>query len=276
MKALMPAKLIRTLLPSPDLQLRGGAGGMIPMQPAPIGDDILAKLKGALGELVERLRTGLGDELISVVLFGGAARGRFDPAVSDANVMIVLRTVTIDILDRIGTAADPFRRMFQLSLLTVTESDLPDSVEVFPTKFLDIQRHHEILWGKDVTTAFEVPRDRLERHALRQLMNLHLRLRQVYLEARTRPEQLDGMIRRSVSTLLLQLGILLELKMGKVCESTEDVLEAAAAAHLDRGKIAEFIEFKYGRREVDADALPSFYGAFMQEVEAVMKLGGVR
>ena len=250
-------------------------GGMHGMQSAS-GDDVLAKLKVALGEFVERLRSALGDELVSVVLFGGAARGRFDPAISDANVMLVLRSVTIDVLDQIGTAAEPFRRTFQLSLLTVTESDLPDSVEVFPTKFLDIQRFHETLWGKDVTTSFEVPRDRLQRHALRQLMNLHLRLRQVYLDARTRPEQLDAMIRRSVSTLLLQLGILLELRMGKACETTDDLLAAAASANLDRGKIAEFIEFKYGRLDVEANALPEFYGAFMREVEAVMKLGGIR
>jgi predicted nucleotidyltransferase len=240
------------------------------------GDDVLAKLKVALGEFVERLRAALGDELVAVVLFGGAVRGRFDPAVSDANVMLVLRSVTIDILDRIGAAGEPFRRTFQLSLLTVTESDLPDSVEVFPTKFLDIQRFHETLWGKDVTASFEVPRDRLQRHALRQLMNLHLRLRQVYLDARTRPEQLDAMIRRSVSTLLLQLGILLELRMGKVCETTDDVLAAAVSVNLDRAKIAEFIEFKYGRFDVEAEAMPAFYGAFMREVEAVMKLGGLR
>jgi predicted nucleotidyltransferase len=248
---------------------------MIEMQSTSV-DDALARLKGALNEFVERLRTALGDELISVVLFGGAARGRFDPAVSDANVMLVLRSVTTELLDRISTASEPFRRMFKLSLLTVTESDLPDSVEVFPTKFLDIQRFHETLWGKDVTTAFEVPRDRLQRHAMRQLMNLYLRLRQVYLEARNRPEQLDSMIRRSVSTLLLQLGILVELKTGKACESVEDVLAAVGSANLDRTKIAEFIEFKYGRHDVAPDALPAFYGAFMREVEAVMKLGAVR
>lgn len=225
---------------------------------------------------MDRLKGSLGDDLVSAVLFGGAARGRFDPAVSDANVMLVLRTVTIDILDRVGAATEPFRLLFQLSLLTVTEDDLADSVEVFPTKFLDIQRHHETLWGKDVTSTFEVPRDRLKRHALRQLMNLHLRLRQVYLEARSRPEQLDGMIRRSVSTLLLQLGILLELRTGRACETTGELLDAASTAGLEKKKIGEFIDFKYGRHDVEATALPAFYGAFMREVEAALKLGGDR
>lgn len=243
---------------------------------SPSGDEVLARLRVSLGELVDRLKAALGDDLVSVVLFGGAARGRFDPAVSDANVMLVLRAVSIAVLDKIGTAVEPFRLVFQLSLLTVTEEDIVDSVEVFPTKFLDIQRHHQTLWGKDVVSAFDIPRDRLKRHALRQLMNLHLRLRQVYLEARNRPEQLDGMIRRSVSTLILQLGILLELRTGKECETTEEILDAAALANLDRAKLVKFIDYKYGRCDVEVSALPAFYDSFMQAVESTLRLGGER
>lgn len=239
-------------------------------------DGVITELKSALRDLADRLSASLREDLVSVVLFGGAARGQFDPRVSDANVMVVLRADSLEILDAISVATQPFLRQFQLSLLTVTEEDLPDSAEVFPTKFLDIQRYHETLWGKDVTTAFAVPRDRLERHALRQLMNLHLRLRQVYLEARGRPEVLDRMIRRSVSTLLLQLGILLELRSGKRCETNEEVLENASAAGLDRERLTEFLDFKYERRDVAVDALPEFYGSFMREVAVAMKLGTIR
>src|SRR3989442_15774605 len=162
--------------------------------PAAISQEpALTRLKDTLSTFVERLRAALGDDLVSVVLFGGAARGVFDPAASDANVMLVLRQVSLPLLDRVANAADAVRREFALSLLMLTESDLADSCEVFPTKFLDIRRHHEILWGRDVAGALVVPRERLERQARRELMNLHLRLRQAYLESRRRPEQLAAM-----------------------------------------------------------------------------------
>jgi predicted nucleotidyltransferase len=232
----------------------------------------LEKLNTGLAGFVQRLRAALGDDLISVVLFGSAARGSFDPAISDVNVMLVLRSVSVPILDQIAGAAEPARRDFLLSLLTVTEADLGDSAELFPTKFLDIQRNHRTLWGREVAVDLVVPRDRLERQARRQLVNLHLRLRQVYLESRTRPEQLDAMIRRSVATLLLNLGLLLELKLGRLCESPDSILAAAAEGGLDRAQLTKFVEFKHGRHPLAARELPAFYEAFMQQVQAVIRI----
>ena len=106
-------------------------------------DAALNKLQRGLSELITRLQSSLGETLISVILYGGVARGRFDPAVSDVNLMLVLSAISIVELDKIAAAAAPTRLEYQLSLLTVTETDLGDSAEVFPTKFLDIRRHHE-------------------------------------------------------------------------------------------------------------------------------------
>ncbi len=231
-----------------------------------------ATVKIALEGFVERLRTALGEGLISVILFGSVARGSFDPAVSDVNVMLVLTSVTVPILDQIAVAAELTRRECLLSLLTVTEADLGDSAELFPTKFLDIQRNHRTLWGREVAASLAVPRDRLQRQARRQLVNLHLRLRQLYLEARTRPERLDAVIRRSATTLLHNLGLLLELKLGQRCDSAESILAAAAEAGCDRAQLARFIDFKHGRGTVTAAELPAFYEAFMQQVAAAIRV----
>jgi predicted nucleotidyltransferase len=230
-------------------------------------------LKVTLSAFVERLRAALGENLISVVLYGGAARGVFDEAASDANVMLVLREVKLPLLGSIADEADVVRREFALTLLTLTESDLADSREVFPTKFLDIRRHHEILWGRDVASALVVPRERLERQARRELMNLQLRLRQLYLESRRRPEQLAAMLRRSTTTLILNLGVLLEAATGQPCEGHAATLAAAGAAGLDRARLEEFLDFKSGRRCVETTELEGVYEAFMCAVEAALSLG---
>ena len=232
----------------------------------------IEKLKACLAGFVERLRAAIGDELISVVLFGGAARGSFDPTRSDANVMLVLRKVSMPMLDEIALAAEPVRREFALSLLTVTEEDLGDSAELFPTKFLDIQRNHETLWGRPVAASLAVPRDRLLRQARRELMNLHLRLRQVYLESRKRPEQLDAMIRRSTTTLTLNLGLLLELRNGQPCEDPAALLDAAARAGLDRAPLAQIVELKQARTSMNVAELLRLYAALMALVEATIRV----
>jgi len=161
-------------------------------------------------------------------------------------------------------------------LLTLTESDLGDSAEIFPTKFLDIQRHHRTIWGREIADAFVVPHDRLARQAVRQLMNLHLRLRQTYLEARTRPEALDAMLLLSVTTLLINLGILLELKLGRPVAVGDELLATAAGAGLDRARLEEIIAFKQERRIPAGAALPVFYEQFMRQVEAAFRLAELR
>ena len=235
-------------------------------------DPELQRVKVVLDGFVERLRASLCDSLVSVILFGSVARGRFDPAVSDVNVMLVLSSVTVPMLDQVAVAADPVRREYALSLLTVTEADLGDSVELFPTKFLDIRRNHQTLWGREIAATLDVPRDRLQRQARRQLVNLHLRLRQMYLEARTRPERLDAILRRSTTTLFHHLGLLLELKLGQPCEGPDATLAAAARAGWDRALLEKFIGFKHGRSAVAAAELPGFYEVFMQQVESAIRL----
>ena len=46
-----------------------------------------------LDQLVEKLSKALGDELVSVVLYGSAASGDHDEKFSDYNVLCVLREV---------------------------------------------------------------------------------------------------------------------------------------------------------------------------------------
>ena len=230
------------------------------------------RLRSGVTEFAERLNAGLGGELTAVVLFGSAVRGNFNPGTSDANVMLVLRSVSVPILDQIATAAEPLRREFALSLLTVTEEDLGDSAELFPTKFLDIQRNNEVIFGRDVMTSLAVPLDRLRRQARRQLMNLHLRLRQVYLESRARPEQLAAMIQRSVITLTLNLGLLLELRTGKPCEDADALLAGAQEAGVYRGELQKFIEFKHARTAIPPAELRRFYELFMELVAAAIRM----
>lgn len=70
-------------------------------------DAALNQLQRGLSEFIDRLQSALGETLLSVVLYGGAARGRFDPAVSDVNLMLVLSAISIAELDKIAAAAGP-------------------------------------------------------------------------------------------------------------------------------------------------------------------------
>lgn len=239
----------------------------------------IAALTTLLEGFAERLTAALGENVVSVILFGGAARGSFDPETSDANVMLLLKKVSLPVLGQVATAAEPVRIEVRLNLLTLAESDLADSSEVFSTKFLDIQRHHRVLWGRDLMPGLVISAERLERQARRELMNLHLRLRQVYLESRRQPERLLALVRRTTTTLLVNLAVLLELRTGTRCESPAETRAAAAIAGIDGAVLDRFLALKGGSGPlVSAEEVPGCYAAYMELVERVLALdrkGGV-
>ena len=163
--------------------------------------------------------SALGDSLQSVVLYGGLAKGEFMPEHSDVNVLIVLRTIDVQVLDRAAPLVRQGGFEFGLTAMLLTETDLRDSAAVFPIKFLDMQRRHKVLWGEDPLAKLTVTRDHLRLRCDQELRNLSLRLRQQYIQRTDRSELLQATLNRAVSSLLVNLGVLLELKAGRVVDT---------------------------------------------------------
>src|SRR5690348_200461 len=97
----------------------------------------------------ENFAKTMGDWLQAIVLFGGLAKGEFVPEKSDVNILLVFRTVNIEVLDRAAPLVRQGALEFRLAAMLVTEADLIDSADVFPIKFQDMQRRHKLMWGED-------------------------------------------------------------------------------------------------------------------------------
>ena len=228
---------------------------------------IPAPVEAALQTFCATLHAALGDQLLSVLLYGGLARGEYLPQSSDVNVLVVLRQVTVDLLDRMIPAIDQARLELRLSLLTLAQSDLEVSSDVFPTKFLDIQRHHRVLFGQPVLGKLEITRDRLRRQCAREIQNLLLRLRQFYLQRSRRPELIEATLKRVLSPFLANLATVVELKTGTAPGSKGDVIQAATGLGINEAILRELLALKRGELKPDAAGLRRLYADFLATVE---------
>ena len=104
-------------------------------------DYVRTGIESFVTELPERL----GEKLVSIVLYGGIAKGEYSENSSDVNVIVVLDDVTIDVLDRVVTPVQRAMRDFRLAVLFLSEDNLRSSTDVFPIKFLDMQKYHYVL-----------------------------------------------------------------------------------------------------------------------------------
>src|SRR5262245_43203743 len=107
-----------------------------------------ADVERVLVSFVDAAKKAFGGALRSVVLYGSAAENRLR-AVSDVNVMLVLKTFDPSAAEALRDEARLARAAVSLRPMFVTESELPDAVELFATKFADVARRHRVLHGVD-------------------------------------------------------------------------------------------------------------------------------
>src|SRR6185436_3939962 len=132
-------------------------------------DEVLRSFTGAAVK-------SFGAALRSVVLFGSAADDRLRP-VSDVNLLLVLRTFDPAAAERLRDELRLARAAVALRPLFVLESEVPDAVELFATKFADVARRHRVLHGDDPFADVSATRAARVRSLKRALLNVSMRLR---------------------------------------------------------------------------------------------------
>ena len=242
-------------------------------QTVEISADLPAAVRTGLERLCQGLSAALGDRLVSVVLYGGLAKNEYySPLASNVNVLVVLKEADVQTLERLRLPVEEGVRAMRLAAMVATEQDLGRSTDVFPTKFRDMQRHHCVLWGKDVLSGLSISRDHLRLRCEQEIKNLLLRLRGFYLSRAEYPEALERTLNRAVSSLLNSLAVLVELKTGQAPGGKAQTVEAAAQLGLDAQSLRDALALKRGELKPDAAGLKQLYDAFLRTVQQAAEM----
>jgi hypothetical protein len=192
-----------------------------------------------LDRMTEDLIAAAGANLAGVVLFGSAARGRYRTGSSDINVAVLLHQADEPALARIAPALRTARRAAGVVPMLLTPGEVGRAAQAFPTKFLDIQRHHVLLTGSDPFASLEVPRESLRSRVEQELNNLLLRLRNRYIAFDGDALMTAQALARAARPLAVSLQAMLRLAGKEMPDRTDAIFEAAAAAFgLDRESLS--------------------------------------
>jgi len=99
-----------------------------------LAGELPASIQSGLDQFCERLRTSLGDQLVSVVLYGWAVKEEYSEENPDVNVMVVVDSASVETLDRVGKPIRKGLRNVRLAPLVLSEDDVRRSTDVFPTQ----------------------------------------------------------------------------------------------------------------------------------------------
>jgi predicted nucleotidyltransferase len=226
----------------------------------------------ALRKMVRSLAESLGDRLGSVVLYGSAARGDFQKATSDFNLLVVLENLNPSTLEALSPIVSRWRRQGQPFPRLFSPQLISDSADVFPIEFLDIRSHHVVLHGDDPFAEMAIHRDHLRLQCERELREKMMRLREGYVETQGKSGAVKRLLAESYPTFTALFRGCLHLLGGEVPPHNDQVVTAfCTRAELDPAPFNEVDRLKRGDK-VETDPKALFYNYYEELTKAVHRV----
>lgn len=217
------------------------------------------------------VRTALGAEFLSAYLYGSVLTQTYSPRHSRVNLLVVARTLNLDVLDAVRGVLPEDREPPHVAPLFLTQRQIEKSLDVFPIEWIDIKERHLLLAGLDVLGPYEIPRSNLRLQIEQELREKLITLRQAYLASARKPDALDAVLKAAASSFATLCRSLLRLRGEAPPAHTAQVIERVADVfHLDaQGLLAAHLVRHDERRHKGAELL-GHYRRFLVEVERLV------
>jgi hypothetical protein len=191
----------------------------IPEKPEDIFPVITADLKAAFG-----------DELLSVVLYGGGASGDYLPGKSSLNFMIILSERGIESLEKAIELVKKWRKSRVALPLFVTRSYISDSLDSYPVEFLNIKRRYKLVYGEDMIAHLTFSHEHIRLQLERELRGKLLHLREGWIETEGKTKKIRELIGISMTAFIALLSALLYLRGIAIPDEKRDIISSAGQA----------------------------------------------
>jgi len=227
-----------------------------------------------IDEFVKRVCEAGGANIKSVILFGSAVAGDFQPGLSNLNTLCVLGESSFRALQALTPVAKWWYGKKQPPPLCMTRQELERSTDVFTIELLDMQQYHRVLFGEDSLRDLKIPmhlhRVQVE-YELREKLFL---LRQHVLVASDNESRLWEVLLGSAASF----GTLFRHSLIALGDSTQGGKRGAVQAlsqriGLDASAMLQVLdvrEHKINRKKVDVRDLAARYLVLVEKVTAAV------
>jgi predicted nucleotidyltransferase len=234
----------------------------------------MEKEVGRARDFARDLAAVYGDALVSVVLYGSAARGEYRPGASDLNLLVLLRDTSPAALRRGSGLARSWEEAKNPPPLVMGADEFRAGADVFPMELADIRDAHVLLRGADPFDGVEIRPADLRAQLERELKGAALRLRTRYLTQSGDALAFQPVLLKSLSSFLVMFRTVLRLAGGGGARDPEAVIRATAErVGFDPAPLLEIAAARAGRGKLDvrpdAPVVTGYLDAVARVVEYV-------
>ena len=225
-------------------------------------------------EILEKYLTQLQKEwhadLEGALLFGSAARGDFIAGRSNINILVIVRHLSVDVLQRAGRLHRQWGKHQIVAPLMMTEEELRRSRHLFPLEYLQMQDHHVLLIGRDPFGTEQIEGRQLGWQCEQELMANLLRLRQRFVEGEGRAEAIRALLILSITAVLPCLRGLLRVS-GQTSKGRDaQILERLPQAlQFESTVLLEMLQMKRGMNSPGSLEWTKVYERYLQNLETL-------
>jgi hypothetical protein len=188
----------------------------------------------AVDRFAAEVRGLLGEDLLSVALYGSAAGEDFVAGTSDINTVVVVTAVSFSHLQRLAERLPAWRKTGFATPMIIDREFLAGASDSLPMELSDIKAQHRLLWGADPFERLAIDERRLRlaaEHGARQEL---LALRDAFVEHVGDRKKLRAVLLESLTTALMIMRALLRVRRMQVPPRLAAIVERVEAAHTQK------------------------------------------
>ena len=226
-----------------------------------------------INEFLRRVQQAAASNLESLILYGSAVSGDFNPEFSNLNLLLVVRDPSLAALQALEPAIEWWTGQKQPPPLIVTARELGCSTDVFPIEFMDMQQHHRVLFGDDPIAGLQISPQLHRNQVEYELREKLILLRQHVILAKGKETRLWDLLLRSASSIVT-LFRHAHIALGNASLPRRDAVRALGdQVGFDASAVEQVLDLrerKMDSRKLDVRDLLSKYLASVEQVIAAV------
>lgn len=177
-----------------------------------------------VAEYVSDNQGTLGENLVSVFMYGAAVTHEYRPRQSLIHTCIVLNDASIDKLEPIVPVQKKWSRRGMATPVYRPVAFFASSLDTYPVEILDMQSNYRVLYGTDVLKDIQIRKEPLRLQCERELKQISLELRTGFVVAAGDIREMETLLLQVVERLAPVLRALLVLNGLAVPNITSDMI----------------------------------------------------
>ena len=223
--------------------------------------------------LIDDLKSTHRGNLVSVILYGGAAVRDTNGEDVERNLLIALRKIGPEDLRNAHASIREWVRMGNPVPVYFTVSELENAADVFPIEFRQMEAARQVLYGPDLLADIKLTDENLRHQTEYELRSKLLRLRRKYIPASASVDGLKTLMAESLPSFAAFFRAVLVLYgLNPPVRKREVVALTVEHLKLDGGPFERIFNIRANNldHEMTEKEANELFGEYMEQIEGVI------